>query len=86
MEKKRCHPLFWLLLIPCQLAANIFFVWLGSRLDLYLLTDPKAYGHGIPFFSTLFLLIASAMTLIICIFSIVMTILAFRRRYKTENK
>lgn len=81
MKKKMLSPLLWLLL-PCQLIVSGLFVWLGSRLDLYLFTNPNAHGHGVPFFSVLFLLAASVMTLIVFILALFLTIRGFHRRRK----
>lgn len=82
MKKKKLSPLLWLLLLPCQLIASGLFIWLGSRLDLYLLTNSNAHGHGAPFFSVLFLLAASVMTLIVFILALFLTIRSFRQRRK----
>ena len=80
--KKSLSPLLWLLLIPCQLTAAILFVWVGAQIDLAIFSNPDANGHGIPFFSAIFLLIAAAITLIVILLALVLTIHGFRQRKK----
>ena len=82
MKDKRGSSLFWLLLIPCQLAADVFLVYIGSRIDLMLFSDSEAHGHGIPVFSAIFFLIAVFMTLIVLIMALVMAIRGLHRRQK----
>lgn len=79
--KKEMSPLCWLLLIPFQLLAAGLFFWIGTRLDLALFSHP-GYGHGIPFFSAIFFLIAAVTTLIVFILALVLTIRGFRRRQR----
>lgn len=82
MQKKKASPLLWLLLIPCQIVAGIFFVWIGTRIDLALFTSEAGGGHGIPFFSAIFFLIAAGGTVVVLILSLVLTIRGFRRLKK----
>lgn len=79
--KKEKSPLLWLLLIPFQLLAGAFFFWIGTRLDLALFSHP-GYGHGVPFFSAIFFLIAVVATILVFILALVLTIRGFRRRQK----
>lgn len=54
MKRNKVSPLLWLLLIPGQLLAGVFFVWIGIRLDLMIFASGEG-GHGIPIFSAIFL-------------------------------
>ena len=54
MKRNKVSPLLWLLLIPGQLLASVFFVWIGIRLDLMIFASGEG-GHGIPIFSAIFL-------------------------------
>ena len=53
MKRNKVSPLLWLLLIPGQLLAGVFFVWIGIRLDLMIFASGEG-GHGIPIFSAIF--------------------------------
>ncbi|MBE6992955.1 MAG: hypothetical protein E7430_10390 [Ruminococcaceae bacterium] len=79
--KKQASPLLWLLLIPGQLIVGILFVFVGTRIDLALFSG-SGYGHGIPIFSVIFLLIAAVVTLIVVVLSIVLVIRGYRKRCK----
>lgn len=82
MKKKKASPLLWLLLIPGQIIAGIFFVWIGTRIDLALFTNDAGGGHGIPIFSAIFFLIAAAITIIVLILALILTMRAFRQKHK----
>ena len=55
MKQNKVSPLLWLLLIPGQLLAGVFFVWIGICLDLMIFSGGEG-GHGIPVFSAIFFL------------------------------
>lgn len=69
----------WLLLIPGQLLVSIFFVWIGIRLDFMIFSGGEG-GHGIPVFSAIFFVIAAAVTIVVLILAVVLTIRGFLRK------
>lgn len=69
----------WLLLIPGQLLVSIFFVWIGIRLDFMIFSGGQG-GHGIPVFSAIFFVIAAAVTIVVLILAVVLTIRGFLRK------
>lgn len=78
MKRNKVSPLLWLLLIPGQLLAGVFFVWIGIRLDLMIFASGEG-GHGIPIFSAIFFVIA-AVTIVVLILAVVLTIRGFLRK------
>lgn len=78
MKRNKVSPLRWLLLIPGQLLAGVFFVWIGIRLDLMIFASGEG-GHGIPIFSAIFFVIA-AVTIVVLILAVVLTIRGFLRK------
>ena len=85
MKKKDFKPLLWLILIPVQLAAGYLFMRIGAYIDLLLFTDIKGNGHGIPFFSAIFLIVSSVFTAIIVSASLLLTIKGFKDKKAVEN-
>ncbi len=79
MKQNKVSPLLWLLLIPGQLLAGVFFVWIGICLDLMIFSGGEG-GHGIPVFSAIFSLIAAAVTIVVLILAVVLTIRGFLRK------
>lgn len=79
MKNKKLIPLCWLLLIPCQCVAGMLFFRMGMRLDLMLFSNPVGGGHGIPFFSVIFFLMAAITTVVVFILSVVMTVRGYRK-------
>lgn len=69
----------WLLLIPGQFLADIFFVAIGIRLDFMIFSGGEG-GHGIPVFSAIFFVIAAAVTIGVLILAVVLTIRGFLRK------
>lgn len=69
----------WLLLIPGQFLADIFFVAIGIRLDFMIFSGGEG-GHGIPVFSAIFFVIAAAVTIVVLILAVVLTIRGFLRK------
>ena len=69
----------WLLLIPGQFLADIFFVAIGIRLDFMIFSGGQG-GHGIPVFSSIFFVIAAAVTIVVLILAVVLTIRGFIRK------
>ena len=69
----------WLLLIPGQLLVSIFFVWIGIRLDFMIFSGGEG-GHGIPVFSAIFFVSAAAVTIVVLILAVVLTIRGFLRK------
>ena len=82
MKKKDFKPLLWLILIPMQLAAAYLFMRIGAYIDLLLFTDIKGNGHGIPFFSVIFLIVSSVFTAIIVPASVFLAVKGFRKAKK----
>lgn len=80
MEKKQASPLLWLLLIPCQLIVGALFAWSGTLLDRAIYANAEAYGHGVPIFSAIFLLIAAVVTLAVIVFALVKAVRGLRRQ------
>ena len=76
MKRNKVSPLLWLLLIPGQLLAGIFFVWIGIWLDFMIFSSGEG-GHGIPIFSVIFLVIAVAVTIVVLILAVLLTIRGF---------
>ena len=79
MKRNKVSPLLWLLLIPGQLLVSIFFVWIGIRLDFMIFSGGEG-GHGIPVFSAIFFVIAAAVTIVVLILAVVLTIRGFLRK------
>ena len=79
MKQNKVSPLLWLLLIPGQLLAGAFFVWIGICLDLVIFSGGEG-GHGIPIFSAIFFVIAAAVTIVVLILAVVLTIRGFLRK------
>ncbi len=79
MKQNKVSPLLWLLLIPGQLLAGVFFVWIGMCLDLMIFSGGEG-GHGIPVFSAIFFLIAAAVTIVVLILAVALTIRGFLRK------
>lgn len=69
----------WLLLIPGQFLADIFFVAIGIRLDFMIFSGGEG-GHGIPVFSAIFFVIAAAVTIVVLILAVVLTIRGFLQK------
>lgn len=53
MKRNKESSLLWLLLIPGQFLADIFFVAIGIWLDFMIFSGGEG-GHGIPVFSAIF--------------------------------
>ena len=79
MKRNNGFSLLWLLLIPGQLLAGIFFVWIGIRLDFMIFSGGEG-GHGIPIFSAIFFVIAAVVTIVVLILAVVLTIQGFLRK------
>ncbi len=79
MKRNNGSSLLWLLLIPGQLLVSIFFVWIGIRLDFMIFSGGEG-GHGIPVFSAIFFVIAAAVTIVVLILAVVLTIRGFLRK------
>lgn len=79
MKRNNGFSLLWLLLIPGQLLAGIFFVWIGILLDFMIFSGGEG-GHGIPVFSAIFFVIAAAVTIVVLILAVVLTIRGFLRK------
>ena len=79
MKRNNGFSLLWLLLIPGQLLVSIFFVWIGIRLDFMIFSGGQG-GHGIPVFSAIFFVIAAAVTIVVLILAVVLTIRGFLRK------
>ena len=79
MKRNKESSLLWLLLIPGQLLVSIFFVWIGIRLDFMIFSGGEG-GHGIPIFSAIFFVIAAAVTIVVLILAVVLTIRGFIRK------
>ncbi len=79
MKRNNGSSLLWLLLIPGQLLVSIFFVWIGIRLDFMIFSGGQG-GHGIPVFSAIFFVIAAAVTIVVLILAVVLTIRGFLRK------
>ncbi len=79
MKRNKESSLLWLLLIPGQLLADIFFVAIGIRLDFMIFSGGEG-GHGIPVFSAIFFVIAAAVTIVVLILAVVLTIRGFIRK------
>ena len=79
MKRNKESSLLWLLLIPGQLLVSIFFVWIGIRLDFMIFSGGEG-GHGIPVFSAIFFVIAAAVTIVVLILAVVLTIRGFLRK------
>ena len=75
----------WLILIPAQLAAGYLFMRFGTFIDLLLFTDSEGFGHGIPFFSAIFLIVSSVFMAIIVPASLLLTIKGFKDKKAVEN-
>lgn len=82
MKKKNISPFLWLLLLPIQLLADLLLIRIGTMIDLAIFSNPEAHGHGIPIFSTIFLLAAAVMTLLVFILALVLTIRGIRQQQK----
>lgn len=82
---KKRSPLFWLILIPIQIAAGFLFFRLGIMLDGWIFSNPTGQGHGVPFFSAICFLAASGMTVIVVIVSAVLAISGSIKK-KAEEK
>ena len=79
MKRNKESSLLWLLLIPGQFLADIFFVAIGIRLDFMIFSGGEG-GHGIPVFSAIFFVIAAAVTIVVLILAVVLTIRGFIRK------
>lgn len=79
MKRNNGSSLLWLLLIPGQFLADIFFVAIGIRLDFMIFSGGQG-GHGIPVFSSIFFVIAAAVTIVVLILAVVLTIRGFIRK------
>ncbi len=79
MKRNKESSLLWLLLIPGQFLADIFFVAIGIRLDFMIFSGGEG-GHGIPVFSAIFFVIAAAGTIVVLILAVVLTIRGFLRK------
>ncbi len=79
MKRNKESSLLWLLLIPGQFLADIFFVAIGIRLDFMIFSGGEG-GHGIPVFSAIFFVIAAAVTIVVLILAVVLTIRGFLRK------
>ena len=79
MKRNKESSLLWLLLILGQLLVSIFFVWIGIRLDFMIFSGGQG-GHGIPVFSAIFFVIAAAVTIVVLILAVVLTIRGFIRK------
>lgn len=79
MKRNKESSLLWLLLIPGQFLADIFFVAIGIRLDFMIFSGGQG-GHGIPVFSAIFFVIAAAVTIVVLILAVVLTIRGFIRK------
>ena len=79
MKDNKLFCLWWLVLSPCQCIVGLLFFRLGIRLDLMLFSNPAGEGHGIPFFSVIFFLMAAITTVVVFILSVVMTVRGYRK-------
>ncbi len=79
MKRNKESSLLWLLLIPGQFLADIFFVAIGIRLDFMIFSGGEG-GHGIPVFSAIFFVIAAAVTIVVLILAVVLTIRGFLQK------
>ncbi|MCI9097695.1 MAG: hypothetical protein HFI95_16220 [Lachnospiraceae bacterium] len=79
MKRNNGSSLLWLLLIPGQFLADIFFVAIGIRLDFMIFSGGEG-GHGIPVFSAIFFVIAAAVTIVVLILAVVLTIRGFLQK------
>ena len=79
MKRNKESSLLWLLLIPGQFLADIFFVAIGIRLDFMIFSGGEG-GHGLPVFSAIFFVIAAAVTIVVLILAVVLTIRGFLRK------
>jgi len=79
MKRNKESSLLWLLLIPGQFLADIFFVAIGIWLDFMIFSGGEG-GHGIPVFSAIFFVIAAAVTIVVLILAVVLTIRVFLRK------
>ena len=79
MKNKKAVPLCWLLLVPCQCVIGLMFFRLGIWLDLMLFSNPAGGGHGIPFFSAIFFLIAAVMTVAVFLLAVVLCVRGYRK-------
>ena len=81
--EKQKRPISYLLRIPLQLVISIALFCLGSWLDMALFTpDPgsEVQGHGIPFFTVIFLLLGAVLFVIVTISSVIKAVKAGRKR------
>ena len=86
MKTKKSKPLLWLLLIPGQFAAVYLFMRFGAFIDILLFTDSEGFGHGIPFFSVLFLIISLIITAIVIPASVFLAVKGFKKQKGGETK
>ena len=81
--KNKHSPFFRLLLIPLQIVIGFLFILSGFLLDRLMFIKPTGNGHGIPFFSVIFMLIAAVVTVIVIITAVILTAVSF---HKQRNK
>ena len=86
MKAKKLKPLLWLFLIPGQFSTAYLFMRLGAFIDILLFTDSKGFGHGIPFFSVIFLIISLIITAIVIPASVFLVMKGFKKQKGGETK
>ncbi|MBO4901792.1 MAG: hypothetical protein J5518_03250 [Lachnospiraceae bacterium] len=85
--KKPKHPavaLFWLILIPAQIILDVVMITLGAYADTAI-ANPEAHGHPAPAVVLLATFIAVVFTVIVPLFSVIITIVRYnilKKRYK----
>ena len=79
-------PWRWLIPIPVQLVLGALTFIAGTRLDLWLFSGGEGQGHGIPFFSVIFLIIPAAVTVIVVIVCIIGLIVSLIRSAKRRRE
>ncbi len=80
--KNKPSPFRRLLLIPLQIIIGFLFILAGLFLDRLMFIKPTGKGHGIPFFTVIFMLIAAAVTVIVVITALTLTFYDFHKQRK----
>ncbi len=79
--KSPTHAFLWLLLIPLQFFIDLVLVTFGSWLDVRM-ANPEYLGHPAPGFVLLAIVVAAIFSLIVPVFSLIMTIIRYRKLTK----
>ncbi len=75
--KRPATALLWLLLIPAQLIVDIVLITLGAYADTAVADTSNNIGHPAPGLVLLALAVAAVFTVIVPVFSIIITIVRF---------